>query len=205
MNENIKKRLSTLINDGYDYERKGPKVINHIKEHLIIQKMSMSDLCQKTGISKQTMNLIVHDRINTVYELAIKISIILKTDVQELFELLPSAWTELVKINGKALYFDIACEEYIQKDVMQKIEIELGKQYYDSIQNQLVLEEEYQRRLEDYLALHLLEEISIVEKDSNIRKEKKVIRKIALDNLTEQFNQDYLPRFLRVVKRLNHS
>lgn len=195
-------RFLKLHEMGYDVESKQQPVIIKMEEAMRKKNITSMKLCKKTGISRQTMNIVLNGKMKPGIDFALKVSKVLEVPVEELFELHDSAWETLVMENTQSMYWDLAKEVLIERKHIKVIEEREGVQYWDVANERLIHSDDYQTILEKELEDRMEEE---TEKARNIpvgRKSLRVFESMAKEAITQDVESRYLPRFQRVVKSL---
>lgn len=59
--------------------------MNHVREFRNSLGLSQLELAKKTGVSRQTINMIENNKYNPTLELCINLALVLKTDLNTLF------------------------------------------------------------------------------------------------------------------------
>lgn len=195
-------RFKKLHEMGYDIEKTEQPVIVKLEEALQKKKMTAMTLCKKTGISRQTMNAVLHGKMKPGTDFALKVAKVLQMSVEDLFSLHDSAWETLVTEESQSIYWDVAKEAMIEGKDVKKIEEENGTQYWSIESNGLISEAEYEKAVEKALVERMDEEVEKARKIPVGRREEKIFQRIAKDAILHDMEKRYLKRFQRVVKNI---
>lgn len=166
------------------------------------KKITSMTLCKKTGITRQTMNVVLNGKMKPGVDFALKVSKVLQIPVEELFKLHDSAWESLVTEDSQSIYWDVAKEAMIENKDVKKIEEVEGVQYWSLADEHLISAKEYEAILEKEMDERMAEEIENARKLPYGRREEKVYQRKAKETITEDVESRYPLRFHRVVKSI---
>lgn len=195
-------RFQKLYEMGYDIEKKQQPVIVKLDEAMTKKKITSMNLCKKTGISRQTMNAVLNDKMKPGADFALKVAKVLEMPVEEIFALHDSAWETLVTENSQSIYWDVASEALIEGKDVKQIEEDKGTEYWSTADASLISEAEYKRIMEKALDERMAEEIEKARKLPVGRREEKIFHRMAKDAIIEDIENQYPQRFQRVVKNI---
>lgn len=195
-------RFQKLYEMGYDIEKKQQPVIILLEDAMRQKKISSMTLCKKTGITRQTMNVVLNGKMKPGVDFALKVSKVLQIPVEELFKLHDSAWESLVTENSQSIYWDVAKEAMIEGKDVKQIEETNGVEYWSNEDERLVSQAEYEALLEKELEERMEEETEKARKIPVGRREEKVFHRMAKEAITEDMEKRYPLRFQRVVKSI---
>lgn len=195
-------RLEKLYELGYDIEKKQQPVIVLLEEEMLNKRITTMTLCKKTGISRQTMNAVINGKMKPGVDFALKVSKVIGVPVEELFTLHESAWETLLTKDSQSIYWDMSKLVLIERKEMKKIEEDKGIEYWNSVQECLIKEDEYEAILESELEKRMDEEVELARKTSVGRREEKIFQRIARDAIIADVERKYPLRFHRVVENI---
>ena len=197
-----KDRFQKLYDLGYDVEKKQQPVIIGLENVMMKKKITTMTLCKKTGISRQTMNAVMHGKMKPGVDFALKVSKVLGVPVEEVFALHDSAWETLVTKESQSIYWDLASEELIEGKDVKQVEEKEGIEYWSIEEERIIKETEYDSILNKEMQERMEEEIEKARKVPIGRREEKIFQRMAKQVITEDVESKYPLRFHRVVKSI---
>lgn len=201
----IESRLERLHEMGYRIESKEPPVRLKLREIMKDKRMTASKLVKETGLSRQTMNVIMKGEQNPRIDVALKLAEVLQVSVEDIFALNDSAWETMVLQDGRALFWDLAGLQLIEGPVVKQIEEDNGIEHWDIVNEMLIREEEFLKIWDEELELHLDEEVEKAREAQVSRRDEKIFQKMAKDTIEKRLRERYPTRFQRVVQTIRHA
>lgn len=99
-----------------------PTISNNISETIKEKKMAYKEAAKRIGISRQSLDLFSKGELQPTIEVALKLSLLLDTPIEELFHLERGAWfTSAKDDNGHTIYYDHMRQELVSGDVMKGV------------------------------------------------------------------------------------
>lgn len=167
------------------------KIKNNVSKVLKDKKMSQAELCNLTGICRQNISAIVHDKLLPRIVFALQISKALDIPVDELFELMPNAWVKISKINqDTTLYIDLFKLEIIDNNIKKEQINEDKLEYIDLKNNICISKDKYVMLLSKF----------IDEKSQNISKR---LSWNAKNLIIEEFDTIYSKRYKKLAEKIH--
>ncbi|WP_251030833.1 helix-turn-helix transcriptional regulator [Exiguobacterium sp. s140] len=201
----MESRLELLHEMGYRIESKEPPVRLKLREIMKNKRMTASKLVKETGLSRQTLNVIMKGEQNPRIDVALKLAEVLQVSVEDIFALNDSAWETMVLQDGRALFWDLAGLQLIEGPVVKQIEEATGIEHWDTENETLISEEEFLRIWDEELKNHLDEEIEKAREAQVSRRDEKIFQKMARDTIEKRLREKYPTRFQRVVQTIRHA
>lgn len=105
---------------GYSLKPESEPVGNHIAELLKVRGYTFKTAADKIGMSRQALDSYVNGRLQPTIEVALKLSKLLKVDVEEVFYLEEGAWYTTAKDeNGHTIFHDGLTNYLLSGDPMK--------------------------------------------------------------------------------------
>lgn len=99
--------LQQLRAMGFQFEDNSPRVINHLDQLIRERELSIVEIANIVGVSRQTIDSFVSNRSSPNLQLGLKIAHIFGMKVEDIFYLTDMAWVETAKDDEKrTMYFD---------------------------------------------------------------------------------------------------
>lgn len=203
---NIKlESLDDLKMDGYIMLSDEPVITNKIINILEDKKIAPADLSKMTGISRQNINAVMKGKMKPGIDFALKIAYVLDMKVEEIFQLTQNAWVQTAKSSEEStLYLDIVELRIIDGKTRKDNISKDGLEYYDTVEKKLLVEDEFNKLLEEYIFDKIeLAEQDVVEEleDSNKKISDKIIESLAKKKLTSEFENTHVKRYVKLGKK----
>lgn len=110
---------------------------NNLQKILIAKRITISELSRKTGVSKQVISSSIVKNTKIGLDSAIKISRVLETPIEDIFELKDNAWVDVYIVNGKTVYLNMKDLQMIYSNEKKKYINENGTKYYNPVNNDI--------------------------------------------------------------------
>lgn len=99
-----------------------PSISNRISETIKSKGLAYKEAAKRIGIPRQSLDLYSRGELHPTVEIALKLSLLLDTPVEELFSLEKGAWYTTAKDkNGYTIYYDHMRQELISGDAMKGV------------------------------------------------------------------------------------
>lgn len=177
----------------------GINIDNKISEILKKKGLTPADLSRMTGIARQNLNEILKGKLSPGVDFALKISIALGVNLEEVFQLKDNAWVRRLSGDDGILYLDLYSLEI--KDGRVNREIKNSKDYIILEENKIIDEAEYKELFKKYYDENynsIYEEIS--EKYPYEVKQRK--NWLTKETINEKFNKVCTNRYKKLGVRL---
>ena len=136
------KSIDELSEYGLKIIKKEETVSNNLKEVLKRNNLNQSELAKLIGIPRQTVSDIINCKYRPSIEIALKISVVLNTNVTDLFQLTDTAWYTLAKEDNLTLYIDKYTLEIVNSDIIKNILAKDDREYIHISNNELLSKKE---------------------------------------------------------------
>lgn len=200
--------IDELKRRGYQIEPNGILIHNRLKETLEKKDMTIINLSEKTGISRQTLHNIINETYSPGIEMVLKIANVLNTPVEEIFQLKDEAWFSRVKkVGERNLYVDVISRVVVDKEAMLFDIEKNGFYYYDIITKRKVSEEELEKwRTDQYDAIY--ENSSewpriFSDYTENGKIDKRIIRRLIKERVKKMEENRFIPKYQKLVRRIS--
>jgi DNA-binding XRE family transcriptional regulator len=189
---------------GYCPEPTEPPILCYVEDYLKSRGLTISELSEKTGISRQTMHNILKGVYTPGVDLALKIGHVLGVSVESLFELTDAAWVSRAKLRGeRSLYLDILNLVLLDKEAIEEEMKADPAIYYDRKTKQMLTPEEKEaiekQELEETLRNPKKIDRLIGEEESV---DKRSIPRIVREALEEEHRDRFVPKYQKLVRRI---
>lgn len=192
INELDKYNLVILDDLGINIDNKIPEILNK-------KGLTPADLSRMTGIARQNLNEILKGKLSPGVDFALKISIALGVNLEEVFQLKDNAWVRRLSGDDGILYLDLYSLEI--KDGRVNREIKNSKDYIILEEKKIIDEAEYKELFKKYYDENyniIYEEIA--EKYPYEVKQRK--NWITKETINEKFNKVCTNRYKKLGVRL---
>lgn len=200
--------IDDLKKRGYQIEPNGILIHNRLKETLEKKDMTIINLSEKTGISRQTLHNIINETYSPGIEMVLKIANVLKTPVEEIFQLRDEAWFSRVKkVGERNLYIDVINRVVVDKEAMLFDIEENGFYYYDTATKKKISEEELEEwRTNQFNAIYenpsewpkIFSDYTV-----NGKLDKRIIRRLIKEKVKKMEEDRFIPKYQKLVKRIS--
>lgn len=196
------KSLDELYLMGYRIEPKEPPIRSYVKEYMKQKGFTVTELAERTGISRQSMHNILRGDFTPGVDLALKLSEVLETPVEKLFKLTSAAWVSTVKLKGdRSLYFDIFNSTILDKEAMEKEIEEDPRVFYDMEQKRFITEEEKKQLEQQEIEETLNSPERIEALIPNVRDvDKRSVQRLVRETLEEKHRIRFVPKYQKLVR-----
>lgn len=110
-------QLKTL---QYQFSPPHPPVETHVSDIIKQSGLTFKEAAQMIGISRQGLDLYIRGELQPTVEIALKLSHLLDTPVEDLFSLTETAWLTTAKDDeGRTIYYDHMAEELLSGETMK--------------------------------------------------------------------------------------
>jgi len=198
------KSMNEVYARGYRPEPTEPPVLCYLEDFLKLKGLTVSELSEKTGISRQTLHNILKGVYTPGVDLALKIGHVLGVSVESLFELTDAAWVSRVKIKGeRTLYLDVINLFLLDKEAKEEEMKADPAIYYDRKTKRMITPEEKEaiekKELEETLknpkkVARLVGDLEEVDKRS--------IPRIVREALEEKHQKRFVPKYQLLVRTI---
>ncbi|WCF11759.1 helix-turn-helix transcriptional regulator (plasmid) [Paenibacillus thiaminolyticus] len=175
-------------------------VENYLLQVLKDKGLNPSDLAKLTGISRQNINAIIHNKMRPGIDFVLKISYVLGEPIESLFKLTENAW--VIPYKGEkdsSVYIDVFRLEIVDNSEKREQIKKTGEEYFDRETNQTYTKEEYASMQKLHIEKHLAKrEESLSTKHPKLSKT--IINSYAIDELKKEFNS----RYSKIYKKLGY-
>lgn len=196
--------LEELNEKGYIIISDEPVITNKIAEILEEKELYPVDLSKMTGISRQNINAVMKGKMKPGIDFALKIAYVLDRKVEEIFSLNDNAWVERAKSSDEStLYFDVVELRIIDSKTKKEKISKDGYEYYDTVNEKLLTEEEYEKLLKDFIfdRIEIAEQDVLEElEDSEKKISDKVIESLAKKKLKTEFETNHVKKYVKLGK-----
>lgn len=193
--------LAELKESGlYIIEDDETLVDNTLLQVLKEKELNPSDLAKLTGISRQNINAIIHNKMRPGIDSVLKISFVLGEDITELFQLTENAWLVPYKVNDTPMFIDVMNLQIVDNKEKRSRINKNNHEFYDNETGQTFTKTKHAAMQKEYVETHLEQreqELSL--KHSKLSKT--MINSYAIDELKREFNQ----RYNKIYKRLGQK
>lgn len=177
----------------------GINIDNKIQEILNKKGLTSADLSRMTGIARQNLNEILKGKLSPGVDFALKISIALGVNLEEVFQLKDNAWVRRLSGDDGILYLDLYSLEI--KDGRVNREIKNSKDYIILEERKIIDEAEYKELFKKYYDENyniIYEEIA-KKHPYEVKQRKNWITK---ETINEKFNKVCTNRYKKLGVRL---
>lgn len=197
--------IQDLKKKGYQIEPNGILIQNHLKEILEQREITVIELAEKTGMSRQTLHNIINGTYSPGVEMSLKIATVLRVPVEEIFQLKEEAWFSRVKKAGeKNLYVDVLNLVIMDKEAMTEDVKNNGFLYYDTLKQTMITEEQLNEWKDREYEL-LLKSPSkwphlLGREDEEEKIDKRSIHRLLKEKVGEISRERFIPKYQKLVK-----
>ena len=179
-----------------------PILRNNIIAVLEAKGLNVSDLSTITGISRQNINAVVHNKMKPGVDFALKVSQVLGVSVNELFELTEEAWIRPYKKDRDiALFIDMIHMAIVDNKQKKAFIEENGFEFYNVKTNEQVTKADYEERLRQFIdskRVALTEKMKEEEPDLTANQ----IKSAVVEQLRSEFHEEYSKIYKRLGKNV---
>lgn len=196
------------INDLDELKKSGLYIIeddetlvdNTLLQVLKEKELNPSDLAKLTGISRQNINAIVHNKMRPGIDSVLKISFVLGENITDLFKLTENAWLVPYKEKDSSMFIDVLNLQIVNnREKRDKIK-KTGHEFFDRETGETFTKTKHASMQKSYVEKNLEkreEELSVKYRKLS----KTMINSYAIDELKREFNQ----RYSKIYKRLGQK
>ena len=201
----------TKLNSIYDLEKNGLMIMdeglnieNNIAKYLKKKNITPGDLSKMSGLSRQSINSVMKGRMKPGVDFALKVSYVLDTPIEELFNLKDGAWVKTEKTTDEStLYIDMARIEIIDGEVRKSRLEEDNFEYYNIETKEYLTKEEYLNRLDNEINENVQELVKEYYLENGSKKRVEVVTKIIKDRITENFNKTNTKLYRKLARKIS--
>lgn len=203
--------LGINLNDVSELEKMGYLLMddeeNSIDNNLSLllkeKRMSIPELAGLVGVTRQSVNLIIRNKLNVGLDTALKISTVLGVSVEDIFRLTEGAWIyQVTTFRESAVFLEMKNLEIIgRKEKVKRIK-QNGAEYFNKNTGELLTKREYEElvriRNEEFYDSYY-EQLSAMHPQIKYAK----LMSMTKEKIEEELGLEYSKLYKKIGKRID--